>query len=90
MKNERYNIFWYNIYAWRPIIIFKNMANKNAHRQDYGQKAYIIYRNLHIIVESSKCYCVIKLDKSTTINIGGCACAGINNSSNSKPTSYGC
>ena len=74
MKNERYDIFWYNIYAWRPIIIFKNMA-----------KAYIIYRNLHIIVESSKCYCVIKLGKRTTINIGGCACAGINNSSNSKP-----
>lgn len=53
MKNERYDIFWYNIYAWRPIMIFKNMANKNAHRQDYGQKLtlYIeIYIEIYILL----------------------------------------
>ena len=50
MKNERYNIFWYNIYAWRPIIIFKNMANKNAHRQDYGQKL-TLYIEIYILLQ---------------------------------------
>ena len=50
MKNERYDIFWYNIYAWQPIIIFKNMANKNAHRQDYGQKL-TLYIEIYILLQ---------------------------------------
>lgn len=49
MKNERYDIFWYNIYAWQPNIIFKNMANKNAHRQDYGQKL-TLYIEIYILL----------------------------------------
>ena len=49
MKNERYDIFWYNIYAWRPIIRFKNMANKTANRQEDGQQL-TLYIEIYILL----------------------------------------